>query len=158
MGIGTWYYCGGVPNQNFSVNRMWSAGSTISDFGGDHPAVICRGILNMQECRLSRNRPSETTPVIFGDILPAAVALQYVEWPDHSEAPNTVRLGGQPNLDEPVFFSDDTSLNVALTAGLADPEWTVRNILLWHLCKCSCHSIQQYAAMSVEYLNFCSVS
>jgi hypothetical protein len=64
--------------------------------------------------------------VIFGDVLPAAVALQFVDWPDIAESPETVRLGGQPNLEEPVFFSDDTSLRVALTQGLADPEWTVR--------------------------------
>lgn len=102
------------------------SGSTISDFGGDHPAVVVRGVANMQECQLSRNRPSADTPVIFGDKLPAAVALQFVEWPDLAESPDTVRLGGPPNLEEPVFFSDDSALEVALTVGLADPEWTVR--------------------------------
>lgn len=108
---------------------IFVAGTSISDFGGDHPAIIARGYTNMQECQLYRNTPSRTTPVIFGDVLPAAVALQVVEWPDFAESSETVRLGGQPNLDAPVFFSDDTSLEVALTAGSADPDWVVRALL-----------------------------
>lgn len=110
------------------------AGSTISDFGGDHPAVVVRGAANVQESQFSSNLPSSATPVVFGDVLPAAVALQFVEWPDFSESPETVRLGGQPNLNEPVFYSDDTSLNVALTVGLADPEWAVCLFVFFEVC------------------------
>lgn len=112
--------------RQFSHSVFHSAGSTVSDFGGDMPAIIDRGIINMQECQLFRNTHSETTPVIFGDVVPATVALQYVEWPDFGSSSETVRLGGQPKEETPVFFSDDSSLVVALTAGLADPEWTVR--------------------------------
>lgn len=107
------------------------AGATISDFGGDTPPVVVRGALNMQECNFYRNTPSSTTPVIFGDVLPAVVALQVVEWPDFADSPDTVRLGGEATLEEPVFFSDDSSLNVALTVGLADPEWTVRFFIFY---------------------------
>jgi hypothetical protein len=100
------------------------AGSKVLDFGGAHPAVLSRGYANVQETQFERNGGDGTTPAVFADSL-GACALEATEFvAPRGSSGSAIPLGAPPAGDA-IFFADDTSLRVALTSGLAEPEWVV---------------------------------